>query len=101
MYVVDSKVTVPAHKAKDLIRIYRNRSRLVDGQPGFLSFQLLQNEHRPGELTVHMEWEDKHAYLTWVRSEQFKKIHELEKNYPDEELQGYVPKVTRYEVVAT
>ncbi|SDX99885.1 MULTISPECIES: antibiotic biosynthesis monooxygenase family protein [Salimicrobium] len=101
MYVVDSKVTVPDHKADDLISIYRTRSRLVDEQPGFLSFQLLQNEHRPGELTVHMEWENKQSYLTWARSEQFRKIHELEKNYPDQELQGYVPKVYKYEVVAT
>ncbi|ELK47010.1 antibiotic biosynthesis monooxygenase [Halobacillus sp. ACCC02827] len=101
MYVVDSMVVVPEHKAEDLINIYRKRSRLVDEAEGFLSFQLLQNDRKPGELTVHMEWESKAAYLEWVRSEQFRKIHELEKKYPDEELQGIVPKVTKYEVVAT
>ncbi|MCA0971721.1 antibiotic biosynthesis monooxygenase [Halobacillus litoralis] len=101
MFVVDSTVVVPDHKADDLIHIYRNRSKLVDQAEGFLSFQLLQNDRKPGELTVHMEWESKQAYLNWARSEQFKKIHELEKRYPDEELQGIVPKVKKYEVVAT
>ncbi|WP_082233466.1 antibiotic biosynthesis monooxygenase family protein [Halobacillus massiliensis] len=101
MYVVDSTVIVPEHKADDLIAIYQNRSRLVDEAEGFLTFQLLQNDKKPGELTVHMEWEDKKSYLKWVRSEQFKKIHELEKRYPDEELQGIVPVVKKFEVVAT
>ncbi|WP_173915715.1 antibiotic biosynthesis monooxygenase [Halobacillus sp. Marseille-Q1614] len=101
MYVVDSTVIVPDHKAEDLISIYQNRSRQVDDAEGFLTFQLLQNDKKPGELTVHMEWENKQYYLNWVRSEQFKKIHELEKKYPDQELQGIVPKVKKYEVVAT
>ncbi|WP_163528850.1 antibiotic biosynthesis monooxygenase family protein [Halobacillus ihumii] len=101
MFVVDSMVTVPDHKADDLIAIYQNRSRLVDQAEGFRSFQLLQNERKPGEITVHMEWEDKQSYLNWARSEEFKKIHELEKKYPDEELQGIVPKVSKYKVVAT
>ncbi|WLR49361.1 antibiotic biosynthesis monooxygenase [Halobacillus litoralis] len=100
MFVVDSMVQVPEHKADDLIDIYRKRSRLVDQADGFISFQLLQNDRKPGELTVHLEWESKEAYLNWARSEQFKKIHELEKQYPDQELQGIVPKVSKYEVVA-
>ncbi|WP_281976003.1 antibiotic biosynthesis monooxygenase family protein [Halobacillus litoralis] len=101
MFVVDSTVIVPEHKAEDLINIYKKRSRLVDEAEGFHSFQLLQNDRKPGELTVHLEWESKEAYLNWARSEQFKKIHELEKRYPDRELQGIVPKVSKYEVVAT
>ncbi|QAS53806.1 antibiotic biosynthesis monooxygenase family protein [Halobacillus litoralis] len=101
MFVVDSTVIVPEHKAEDLINIYKKRSRCVDEAEGFHSFQLLQNDRKPGELTVHLEWESKEAYLNWARSEQFKKIHELEKRYPDQELQGIVPKVSKYEVVAT
>ncbi|RWZ54927.1 antibiotic biosynthesis monooxygenase [Halobacillus fulvus] len=100
MFIVDSTVVVPEHKADELIGIYRKRSRLVDEAEGFISFQLLQNDRKPGELTVHLEWETKQAYLNWARSEQFKKIHELEKQYPDQELKGIVPKVTKYEVVA-
>ncbi|UOQ46007.1 antibiotic biosynthesis monooxygenase [Halobacillus salinarum] len=100
MFIVDSTVVVPEHKADDLIAIYKKRSRLVDEAPGFISFQLLQNDRKQGELTVHLEWENKAYYLDWVRSKQFKEIHELEKRYPDEELQGIVPKVTKYEVVA-
>ncbi|GGC81837.1 hypothetical protein GCM10007216_10470 [Thalassobacillus devorans] len=100
MYIVDSTVTVPDQKAEELIEIYNNRSRSVDQAEGFRSFQLLQNDKRAGELTVHMEWDTKEDYLKWVRSEDFKRIHELEKNYPDQELAGIVPKVSRYKVVA-
>ncbi|MGP4068940.1 antibiotic biosynthesis monooxygenase family protein [Halobacillus sp. B29] len=100
MFVVDSTVEVPEHKAEELINIYKKRSRLVDQAEGFISFQLLQKERKPGELTVHLEWESKSAYLKWARSDQFKKIHELERQYPDQELQGIVPKVSKYAVVA-
>ncbi|MGP4077960.1 antibiotic biosynthesis monooxygenase family protein [Halobacillus sp. K22] len=100
MFVVDSTVEVPEHKAEELINIYKKRSRLVDQAEGFISFQLLQKERKPGELTVHLEWESKDAYLNWARSDQFKKIHELERKYPDPELRGIVPKVSKYEVVA-
>lgn len=100
MYIVQSIVEVPVHKAEDLVQLYVNRSRSVDKQPGFLSFQLLQNEHKPGELTVHMTWEKKEHYLAWVTSEDFKRIHELEKKYPDQELVGIKPMVRRYHVRA-
>ncbi|MFD1020455.1 antibiotic biosynthesis monooxygenase family protein [Thalassobacillus hwangdonensis] len=100
MYIVDSIVTVPEHKADELIEVYRNRSRSVDKADGFHSFQLLQNDKKPGELTVHMEWLTKDDYLKWVRSEDFKRIHELEKKYPDQELANIVPKVNKYKVVA-
>ena len=101
MYIVDSMVVVPEEKAEELIEIYTNRSRSVDHARGFVSFQLLQNDRSPGELTVHMEWNSKKDYLHWVRGEDFKRIHELEKKYPDQDLAGVVPKVSKYKVVAT
>ena len=100
MYIVHSTFMVPPEKAQEVIDIYRHRSRLVDEQDGFLSFQLLQNQKRPGELVVHLEWETRDSYLNWVRSKQFKEIHELEKKYPDQELASIIPKVTQYQVVA-
>ncbi|MBP1943259.1 hypothetical protein J2Z26_003037 [Bacillus luteolus] len=39
--------------------------------------------------------------MKWVTSEEFKKIHELEKKYPDQELAQVIPKVEQYKVVAT
>jgi heme-degrading monooxygenase HmoA len=100
MYIVDSIVEVPEEKADELISIYQKRSRLVDEYKGFISFQLLQNEVRPEQLTVHMCWETKEDYLHWVRSQDFKRVHELEKNYPDQELANIRPTVKRYKVVA-
>ena len=86
MYIVHSTFAVPEEKADEVVGIYRNRSRLVDRAAGFLKFLLLQNEKKPGELTVHMEWETKEQYMAWVTSDEFKRIHELEKKYPDQEL---------------
>ncbi|AYC30665.1 antibiotic biosynthesis monooxygenase family protein [Paenisporosarcina cavernae] len=101
MYIVQSLVKVPVEKAEEVIGIYQNRSKLVDAYEGFKSFHLWQNEKRPEELTVHMEWESKETYLKWATSEAFKKVHDLEKNYPDQELAAITPKVTKFKVVAT
>ncbi|MGF7035695.1 heme-degrading monooxygenase HmoA [Paenibacillus mucilaginosus] len=100
MYIVHSMVEVPEGKADEVIGLYRNRSRLVDQAPGFVGFQLWQNEVKPGELTVHMQWESKESYVAWVTSDDFKRIHELEKKYPDQELASIKPVVRRFEVVA-
>ncbi|MDT8862054.1 antibiotic biosynthesis monooxygenase [Alkalihalobacillus sp. MEB130] len=101
MYIVHSTFKVPEEKAAEVIEIYKNRSRRVDKAEGFIDFRLLQNAKRKGELTVQLEWHSKEHYLTWVRSQEFKEIHELEKKYPDQELASVIPEVHQYEVVAT
>ena len=101
MYIVHSTFEIPQpEKVDEVIHIYKNRSRLVDTAEGFLDFKLLQNKKRPTALTVQITWETKEHYMNWVTSEQFKKIHELEKNYPDQELAAVIPKVEQFEVVA-
>lgn len=100
MYIVHSTVNIPEGKVSWVIGIYQNRSRLVDEYEGFLSFQLLQNEQTPSELTVQICWETKEDYIKYITSDAYKKVHELEKNYPDQELASIRPKVDRYKVVA-
>ncbi|MBD7984920.1 antibiotic biosynthesis monooxygenase [Sporosarcina sp. Sa2YVA2] len=100
MHIVNSTFQVPPEKAEEVIGIYKGRSKRVDQAEGFVSFQLLQNQKRPGELVVHMEWASNDQYLNWVRSSEFKEIHELEKKYPDQELASIIPKVAQYKVVA-
>lgn len=100
MYIVHSTIVVPLEKVDEVIAIYRHRTRRVDKWPGFLSFQLLQNEHRPEELTVQLTWQDKESYLAWARSDDFRRVHELEKRYPDAELKSVRPTVRKYQVVA-
>lgn len=98
MYIVHSVVTVPTEKVEEVITLYENRSRLVDESPGFISFKLLQNDKKPEQLTVVIEWEQKEDYLSWVKSADFKRIHDLEKKYPDQELAAIKPVVRTYEV---
>ncbi|WEZ06518.1 antibiotic biosynthesis monooxygenase family protein [Priestia flexa] len=101
MYTVFSTFDVPDEKAEEVINIYQKRSRKVDQAPGFVYFQLLQNDKRAGELTVQLTFETKESYLKWVRSKEFKEIHELEKRYPDQELAAVIPSIRQYKVVAT
>lgn len=100
MYTVFSTFDVPDEKSEEVIRIYKNRSRSVDQAEGFVDFLLLQNDKRAGELTVQLIFDTKENYLNWVRSEDFKIIHDLEKKYPDQELAAVIPKVAQYKVVA-
>jgi heme-degrading monooxygenase HmoA len=100
MYTVFSTFDVPPEKSEEVIRIYQNRSRLVDRAEGFVDFLLLQNDRRPGELTVQLIFDTKENYLNWARSEEFRRIHELEKKYPDQELASIIPKVSKFKVVA-
>lgn len=100
MYTVFSTFDVPDEKSEEVIRIYKNRSRSVDQAEGFIDFLLLQNDKRAGELTVQLIFDTKENYLNWVRSEDFNRIHDLEKKYPDQELAAVIPKVAQYKVVA-
>ncbi|MFS0786457.1 antibiotic biosynthesis monooxygenase family protein [Shouchella sp. 1P09AA] len=99
MYVVHSTFKAPDEKADEVIQIYQNRSKKVDQAQGFVSFRLLQHHKRAGELTVELQFETKEAYLNWVRSQEFKEIHDLEKKYPDQELAGIIPTVRQFEVI--
>ncbi|WNF21148.1 antibiotic biosynthesis monooxygenase family protein [Mesobacillus jeotgali] len=100
MYIVHSTVEIPEGKVDEVIGIYQKRSRLVDEYEGFISFNLLQNEQKPSELTVQICWESKENYIKYITSDAYKKVHELEKNYPDQELASIRPTVGRYQVVA-
>jgi heme-degrading monooxygenase HmoA len=75
VYIVQSIIQVPGYKTEDLIGIYRNRSRLVDEQPGFVSFQLLQSETAPEEFVVQTTWQTKSDYIAWVKGTDFQRIH--------------------------
>ncbi|WP_456272524.1 antibiotic biosynthesis monooxygenase family protein [Bacillus sp. AK031] len=100
MYIVHSTFVVPNEKADEVISIYHSRSRLVDKADGFQRFLLLQNEKKPGEITVHMEWETKEQFMAWIQSEDYKRIHDLEKKYPDQELASIIPSIHKFKVVA-
>lgn len=100
MYIVHSTFVVPDEKADEVISIYHSRSGLVDEAEGFQRFLLLQNEKKPGEITVHMEWDTKDHFMTWIQSEDYKRIHDLEKKYPDQELASIIPSIDKYKVVA-
>ncbi|WP_062309336.1 antibiotic biosynthesis monooxygenase family protein [Alicyclobacillus sendaiensis] len=101
MYVVYSTIVVPDEWMEDVIALYRDRSRLVDQWPGFVSFALLRNEHRRNELTVQLTWMSKADYLNWARSEDFRRVHARERELIAAGFPAVKPLVRKYEVVAT
>ncbi|SIT03849.1 antibiotic biosynthesis monooxygenase family protein [Alicyclobacillus vulcanalis] len=101
MYVVHSTIEVSSDWLDDVVALYQERSRLVDRWPGFISFALLQNEHRPNELTIQLVWQSKTHYLAWARSEDFRRVHERERELAAHGFPHPRPVVRKYEVVAT
>ena len=49
---------------------FRDRSRLVDGFPGFLYLQLLRPEAGPATHTFLTAWEDKAAFRAYMKSQE-------------------------------
>ena len=56
MFVSHSEIEVEEHGADALERAFRERSRLVDGHPGFLGLELLRDIGRKGNYLLVTRW---------------------------------------------
>jgi heme-degrading monooxygenase HmoA len=68
MFVFISHLTVPAEDQAELERHFRERSRLVDGFPGFLYLQLLRPQAAGATHTFLTAWESADAFRRYMRS---------------------------------
>ena len=86
MFVSINHISVAEGREADFEALWRGRDRSVEGQPGFVSLDVL----KPGMIlsmsaepptkqdnTYHVltRWESKDAFLNWVRSDAFKQAH--------------------------
>ena len=69
MFVFISHLSVPPEDHDALERHFRERSRLVDGFPGFLYLQLLRPATGDASHTFLTAWEDRDAFRRYMRSE--------------------------------
>ncbi len=69
MFVFISHLTVPEADRSALERHFRERSRLVDGFPGFLYLQLLAPQGGSASHVFLTAWASREAFSEYMRSE--------------------------------
>lgn len=75
MFVFVSHLTVPDADREALERHFRDRSRLVDGFPGFLYLQLLRPQAGDATHTFLTAWESREAFQRYMKSEEHAVSH--------------------------
>lgn len=78
MFVFISHLTVPPGDTGALERHFRDRSRLVDGFPGFLYLQLLRPQAGGATHTFLTAWESRDAFRRYMASEEHAVSHSRE-----------------------
>ena len=78
MFVFISHLTVPAADQQSLERHFRERSRLVDGFPGFLYLQLLRPQAGSASHTFLTAWESREAFSAYMKSQEHATSHSRE-----------------------
>lgn len=75
MFVFISHLSVPVDDHESLEAHFRQRSRLVDGFPGFLYLQLLRPQAGEATHTFLTAWEDRDAFRRYMASSEHAASH--------------------------
>lgn len=78
MFVFISHLSVPEDDQPELERHFRERSRLVDGFPGFLYLQLMRPQAGSATHTFLTAWESREAFSRYMRSAEHALSHSRE-----------------------
>ena len=68
-------LTVPAEMGPEVARRFAERVGAVDGQPGFLGFELLQPTDERTTWLVLTRWADEDSFEAWKKSAAFAHGH--------------------------
>ncbi|MGF1505890.1 MAG: antibiotic biosynthesis monooxygenase [Chloroflexi bacterium] len=98
MIVVCNRIDVnPEHSAAFEQR-FADRANLVDGMPGFISFQLLRPAKPDDPYVVMTFWESHDHFKAWTTSDEFKEGHARSGTLPPETFRGH-PKLEIFHVI--
>ena len=75
MITVANRIYVAPEYQGEFEERFRNRARLVDGMPGFISNQVLRPVNDGDPYVVFTLWESRKDFENWVESEEFRKGH--------------------------
>lgn len=84
MITVANRIYVSAEYSEDFERVFRERARLVDEMPGFVSNQVLRPVNEGEPYVVFTIWNSRQDFLNWVRSDAFTKGHAQSDSLPKE-----------------
>ena len=75
MITVANRIYVAPEYQEAFEARFRNRARLVDGMPGFISNQVLRPVNDGDPYVVFTLWESRKDFENWVESDEFRKGH--------------------------
>lgn len=75
MITVANRIFVKAEYGEQFERVFRERARLVDEMPGFVSNQVLRPVNDGEPYIVFTIWNSRDDFMNWVRSDAFVKGH--------------------------
>ena len=73
MITVANRIYVATKYQEAFEERFRNRARLIDGMPGFISNQVLRPVNEDDPYVVFTLWESRKDFENWVESEEFRK----------------------------
>lgn len=98
MIVICNRIPVNPEHAAAFEERFADRANLVDGMPGFISFQLLRPTAEGDPYVVMTFWESEEAFQGWTQSAEFKEGHARSGSLPPETFLGH-PKLEKFEVI--
>jgi heme-degrading monooxygenase HmoA len=84
MITVANRIYVATEYFEDFERVFRERAKLVDEMPGFVSNQVLRPVNEGEPYIVFTIWNSRQDFLNWVRSDAFIKGHAQSGSLPKE-----------------
>jgi heme-degrading monooxygenase HmoA len=75
MITVANRIYVSPEYAEAFEKVFRERAKLVDQMPGFVSNQVLRPVNDGDPYVVFTIWNSREDFMNWVRSEEFIKGH--------------------------
>ncbi len=98
MIVTCNRIPVNSAHAQAFEERFADRSTLVDGMPGFISFQLLRPTQEGDPYVVMTFWESEAHFNAWTQSDAFKEGHARSGSLPPETFSGH-PTLEKFEVI--
>jgi len=98
MIVTCNRIPVNPEHAEAFEERFADRSALVDGMPGFISFQLLRPKKSGDPYVVMTFWESEAYFKAWTQSDEFKEGHARSGSLPPETFSGH-PKLEMFDVI--
>ena len=84
MITVANRIYVSPEYADAFEKVFRERAKLVDRMPGFVSNQVLRPVNDGDPYVVFTVWNSREDFMNWVRSDEFIKGHAQSGTLPKE-----------------